>query len=103
MKSKTFAVSLVIAVFALAIFSVAIVNAEGSTVLTLGTIADIEVNGVDSASGVTIASFAGQSLPVEITFVASRDVSDVRVKAWISGDKEYAVSSNRFIADFRRH
>ncbi len=96
MKSKTFMVSLVIAVFALAIFSVAIVNAEGSTVLTLGTIADIEVNGVDSASGVNIASFAGQSLPVEITFVASRDVSDVRVKAWISGDKEYAVSSNRF-------
>ncbi len=96
MKSKTFAVSLVIAVFALAIFSVAIVNAEGSTVLTLGTIENIKVNGVDSASGVNIASFAGQSLPVEITFVASRDVSDVRVKAWISGDKEYAVSSNRF-------
>jgi hypothetical protein len=99
MKSKTFVVSLVAAVFAIAMFFVASVYANGAS--TFGDITNIEVNGIDAIDdgkpvAVNIASFAGQTLPVEITFVASKDVSDVRVKAWISGEREYAVSSNRF-------
>ncbi|MBI2632031.1 hypothetical protein HYW75_03440 [Candidatus Pacearchaeota archaeon] len=89
-------VSLVAAVFAIAMFFVAGAYANGTFVPPLGTITDVEVNGVDTGSGVNIASFAGQNLPVEITFIASEDISDVRVKAWISGEREYAVSSNRF-------
>lgn len=96
MESKTFMVSLVAAVFAIAMFFVAGAFANSTFVPPLGTITDVEVNGVDSGSGVNIASFAGQNLPVEITFKASEDISDVRVKAWISGEREYAVSSNRF-------
>lgn len=101
MKSKTFVVLLVTAVFALAMFLVASVSANGASAPELGTITDIEVNGVDvvengASVAVNLAPFAGQTLPVEITFAASKDVSNVRVKAWISGEKEYAVSSNRF-------
>ncbi len=92
MKQKTFLVSLVAAVFALAVFSMAGVSA-------FGDITSIEVNGVevvDTTGAVNIGSFAGQDMPVRITFLADDDVTDVRVKAWIAGEREYSVSSERF-------
>jgi len=93
METKKLLVSFV-AVLALAIMSVASVSA-------FGYITSVEVNGVEALNGAEIADFAGQTLPVRVVFQADRDASDVRIKAWISGEKEYAVSTDRFdvIAD----
>ena len=58
----------------------------------------VEVNGVDVLpnSGVSVAAFAGQTIPVRITFTALEDATDVRVKAEISGGKGYDAVSERF-------
>lgn len=63
---------------------------------SFGQISSIEVNGVEASNGANIAAFAGQVLPVKIVFTASDDATDVRVKAWIAGERDYAVSSDRF-------
>ncbi len=85
----------VVAVLALAIFAVANVSAT-----SFGQISNVQVNEVDALNGVAnIAAFAGETLPVRIVFKASADATDVRVKVWISGDKSYAVSSDRFDVD----
>ena len=91
MKSKITMVSLVAAVFALAMISIASVSAFGS-------ITSIEVNGVESVSSIptNVASFAGQTLPVRVIFKATDNATDVRVKVWITGERAYAVSSERF-------
>ncbi len=58
----------------------------------------VEVNGVDVLpnSGTQIAAFAGQTIPVRVTFTALDDAADVRVKAEISGGKGYDTVSERF-------
>ncbi len=58
----------------------------------------VEVNGVDvlSGSSVSVAAFAGQTIPVRVTFTAVDNASDVRVKAEISGGKDYDAVSERF-------
>lgn len=58
----------------------------------------VEVNGVDvpSSGSVSIAAFAGQTIPVRATFTATQDAADVRVKAEISGGKGYDAVSERF-------
>ena len=78
-----------VAVFALAILSIASVSA-------FGDITGFEVNGIDALTSNNLAVFAGQTIPVKVIFSASSDATDVRVKAWISGEKEYAVSTDRF-------
>ena len=88
MKSQKLFVSL-FAVLALLIVSAASVAAFGS-------ISAVEVNGVDALSGVNLANFAGQTVPVLVVFDATADATDVRVKAWVSGAKGYSVSSERF-------
>lgn len=84
MKNSKILVSLV-AIFALAISLVACVSASGSI--------SVEVSGVETND---LAVFAGQTVPVRVIFSSDIDATDVRVKAWISGEKEYAVSTERF-------
>ncbi len=74
-----------VAIFALAISLIACVSASGSI--------SAEVSGVAADN---VAVFAGQTVPVRIIFSSDASASDVRVKAWISGEKEYAVSTERF-------
>jgi len=74
-----------VAIFALAISLIANVSASGSMT--------VEVSGVDTND---IAVFAGQTVPVRVIFSSTENATDVRVKAWVSGDKEYAVSTERF-------
>ena len=82
MTSKRILVFLV-AFFALAVFSFANVSAFGS-------ITDLEVKGVDVLGTTTPVSVsAGETFPVRITFEAMDNAEDVRVKAWISGEKEF--------------
>lgn len=92
MESKRNLVSLV-AFFALVLLLTSFASAVKAT------ISDVEVAGVNNANN--IASFAGQTIPVRVVFSADANMSDVRVKVWISGDRDYAVSSDRFdvIAD----
>lgn len=79
------ATALLIAVFAIA------------SVSALGTIDNVQVNGVDHAeSGSNMAIFAGQTIPIRVVFSADENASDVRVKAWISGSRDYTVASERF-------
>ncbi|MEK6856193.1 MAG: hypothetical protein AABX66_03490 [Nanoarchaeota archaeon] len=90
MKFDKGLVSLV-AFFALALLFVSFASASTA-------INSVEVSGVETltTTGNGLAVFAGQSLPVKVVFTSTVNMSDVRVKAWISGDQEYAVSSDRF-------
>ncbi|MCU0642158.1 MAG: hypothetical protein MUF61_01080 [archaeon] len=86
MGYKNLSVSLV-AVLALAIITIASVSAY--------TDISVEVNGIEY-DGDSIAVFAGQTVPVKVTVYSSDNATDVRIKAWISGDKDLAVSTGRF-------
>jgi len=79
-----------VAVLAFAILSIAHVSAFGS-------FTSIEVNGIEAVgSNPSVAVFAGQTIPVRVIFKATQNAEDVRVKAWVSGDKDVAISSERF-------
>ena len=73
-----------VAIFALAISLIASVSASSISV---------EVSGVQATN---LAVFAGQTLPVRVVFSSDISASDVRVKAWISGEQALAVSTDRF-------
>jgi hypothetical protein len=94
MKSKQMVY--LVAALVLAVFAIASVSA-----VDFGDITSVKVNGVEASSGtVNVGAVAGETLPVEVTFVSNtaENVSeDVRVKAWISGAKDYSVSSKRFV------
>ena len=83
MKYQKVLVSLV-AIFALAVSLIASVSASSISV---------EVSGVTTND---IAVFAGQTIPVRVIFSSDVSATDARVKAWISGEKEYAVSTEKF-------
>lgn len=69
----------------------------GNVSALAGSISSVEVAGVDAMTGnPNLGVFSGQTLPVRIIFNAGENASDVRVKAWISGDADYAVSTDRF-------
>ncbi len=88
MASKNFLVFLVTA-FALV--------ALASNVSAFGTIEAVEVNGVNALTqGINFANFAGERVAVLVTFMATADAEDVRVKAWFSGERENAAVSERF-------
>ncbi len=83
-----------VAVLALAVFL-------ASSVSAFASITNVEVSGVDAVVGgantnANISAFAGQTLPVRVIFTATSNASDARVKVWISGDRDYSVSSERF-------
>lgn len=86
MKNTKLLVSLV-AVFALALISVAGVNAS------FATIGDVRVSDVSTSS---IAANAGDVLPVQVVFNALSDATDVRVKAWLAGGSDFSASTDRF-------
>ena len=93
MRNTKIFVSLV-ALLALAVFA--------ASASAMGSFTEIEVNGVDAVEdGIVLAgsisAFGGQILPVRVTF-DSGDVTseDVRVKVWISGEKDYIISTERF-------
>lgn len=103
MTSKNLWLSLV-ALAAFVVFSIANVSAMG-----FAQIVDIEVQGVETLEcgligaelacdpAVTpVAIFSGQTVPVRIEFDALMDAEDVRVKAWIAGERELASISDRF-------
>lgn len=70
--------------------------ALAANVSAFGTIQSVEVNDVEASSGtVDFANFAGETVTVRITFLASGNASDVRVKAWFSGERENAAVSAR--------
>jgi len=83
-----------VAVLLVAVFAIASVSA-------LGTVDSVQVNGVDVVEdsvnlGNDMAVFAGQTIPIRVVFSADENASDVRVKAWISGSREYTAASERF-------
>jgi hypothetical protein len=89
MKTMKNLVSLV-AVFAVLIFAI-------SSVSAFADIRSVEVSGISALNGgTTVATFAGDTIPVLVIFNATQNAEDVRVKAWISGNREYSVSSDRF-------
>lgn len=80
-----------------ALFAIAAVFAASASATDLGSFSRIEVNGVEADNNaVDIADFSGNTVPVRINFESGDYHQDVRVKAWISGDKELSVSSERF-------
>jgi len=89
MTSKRLLLSLV-AVFAL-VFLLTSVSAFVS-------INELEVNGIETVGvgNEPIAIFAGDTVPVRVQFTATSDAEDVRVKAWISGERSLQVSTERF-------
>src|SRR3989344_5785996 len=93
MKSINYLVSIV-AVVALLIALLASVSAAVN-------IESVEVSGIETepAGSVNVAAFAGQTIPVRILFEATgNNESDVVVKAWISGERDYRVTTKRFAA-----
>ncbi|MDP1695776.1 MAG: hypothetical protein Q8L29_02605 [archaeon] len=91
MKNIKFLVSLA----AVLVLSLVLVNSASA----FADISGIEVNGVSvnpDGSDVNIGAFAGQTLPVRVTFVATANSDDARVKVWLAGEKENQVSSERF-------
>src|SRR3989338_441601 len=67
-----------------------------SSVSAFGSFESIEVNNVEALGGANVAVFAGETIPVKVTFDATADATDARVKVWISGSRDYSVSSERF-------
>lgn len=94
MKSKQLVY--LVAALTMAVFMIASVSA-----VDFGDITSVKVNGIEASSGsVNVGAIAAETLPVEVTFLsnsAANISSDVRVKAWISGAKDYSVSSKRFV------
>ena len=76
------------------VFCLAFLAASASA---FGSITDVEINGVDALDGsVTLADFAGNRVPVLVVFEATDNATDVRVKAWVAGERENIVTSERF-------
>lgn len=89
MKSKA------ILVFLLAILSVlAVQMVSASNLVDFKT---VSISGEPVGTNQTIAVFAGETLPIRVSFTALEDERDVRVKAWISGyRRDTSSSTERF-------
>ncbi len=80
MKTKQILVSLIAVVALIAVMSFA--SASSLNI----SMSKVEVGNVDVTSGMTtVAAMSDGTVPVEVTFLANADASDVRVKAWFSG------------------
>lgn len=78
-----------------AVFAVLAVMVSG--VSAFASVDSVEVNGVEALNGAAnVAAFSGDTLPVRVIFYAFSPADDVRVKAWIAGEQDLAVSSERF-------
>ena len=82
-----------------AIFALAIVFIQSASA-AFASIDHVEVNGVQATIGSTstidLGTFTGDNLPVRVTFTANANANDTRIKVWLSGEKDNAVSSDRF-------
>ncbi|MDP3881364.1 MAG: hypothetical protein Q8Q31_00605 [Nanoarchaeota archaeon] len=90
MKTEKFVV-LLVAIFALAIASLGNVSAYAD-------IRSVEINDV-SVSQNSVNNFvgmAGDTLNVRVTFAATDNVADVRIRAEISGARDYSAVTERF-------
>lgn len=90
MKTQNIMV-LLVATLALFFYSLSSVSAA-----PFGYISSVEVDGVEGLAGTPIAVFDGQNLEVRLVFYADANADDVRIKAWLSGGKDFSVSSERF-------
>ncbi len=80
MKTKQILVSLIAVVALMAVMSFA----QASS-LNLN-LSKVEVGNIDVTNGMTtVAAMSDGTVPVEVTFLANADTSDVVVKAWFSG------------------
>lgn len=87
MENKTLLVSLV------AIFALVLTFANVSATDDFVSKPSVEVN---SLSGNVVSAFAGETLPVRVTFSGLSNASDVRIKVEISGARDVSYSSERF-------
>lgn len=94
MNTKTLMVALiaVVSVFMLGLTS-ALVDSSSTTVNLNGV--DVVVGGVESTT--SLAGFAGDMVPVKVTFAANENASDVKIKVEVyGGSEEYSDSTARF-------
>jgi hypothetical protein len=75
---------------------VAVLAVSLGTVSAFATIGSVDVNGVRNAGNTDIAAFAGETIPVRVTFGATENAEDVRIKAWLSGSSENSYVSGKF-------
>lgn len=86
-------------VLLVSVIALAAISAQSAS--AFGTITSVEVMGVNALeSGVDLANFAGDRVPILITFRADSGTGvlaeDARIKAWISGESENVATSDRF-------
>ncbi len=76
----------------------ALIALTAVSVSAFGDIAYVEVDGVPTTGGSSLhfSEDSGSKVPVLVVFRADAPAEDVRVKAWISGEKENAAVSERF-------
>src|SRR3990167_4570179 len=87
MKTKT---------FWFALLTVLAILATANSVSALATSVSTTVNGIDVVAQ-PVAIFAGETIPLRVSFTANANATDVRVKAWISGYRsDISASSERF-------
>lgn len=85
----------------LLVFGFALAILASTTVTAFGEIIRVEVDGVtvDRDNPIDFAEFSGDRVPILVVFQANDDIGveeDVRIKAWISGEKENSIVSDRF-------
>ena len=82
--------------FWFALLTVLAVLVTANSVSALATSVSTTVNGIDvTTQPVTV--FAGETIPLRVSFTANTNATDVRVKAWISGYRsDISDSSERF-------
>jgi hypothetical protein len=90
----------IVSLFAVLVLAIVLATTSVSAQISVSDIS-VEANGVEDAQASTnLAAFAGQVIPVRVTFTAdgaSTDVAqDVRVKVWLAGDSQYSATSERF-------
>jgi len=82
-------------VFLVSVLTIALLSL--SFVSAFAEITSVEVNGVDALTNANdIAVFAGEVIPVRVFFDGLADSEDVRVKVWLSGNRDNSFSSQRF-------
>ncbi len=80
-----------------AVLAFAVLSIAGASAATFATITDVQVNGIHALNaGTSVAATSGDTLPVLVVFTANSNATDVRIKAWVSGNDAYAVASDRF-------
>ena len=81
-------------VFVATVFALAVSLIAGAS--AFASVSSVEINGVEALNGANVAAFSGETLPVRVILSSFANASDVRIKVWIAGEKDLAVSSERF-------